>query len=166
MTHGITTGIAGLLLAGAAGVIDPPQVDPRAVYGPDEHIFVPADEIDWRAGPEALPGGVEHAVLEGDPGEAGMFVMRLKLPDGYEIPPHTHPGVERVTVLSGTFRVGKGHRFDAEQTDALTAGGFTVMPAGMQHYAVAEGETVIQITTVGPWDIHYDNPRDDPRLSE
>lgn len=165
MAYEITSGLAGLLLAaGSAAILENPRVDPRTAYGPDSHIRVAADEIEWRSGPRSLPEGAEYAVLEGDPGEPGMFVMRLKLPDGFVIPPHTHPGVERVTVISGTFHLGHGGRFDAERTEALPAGSFTVMPPGMQHYAVAEGETVIQITTVGPWEIHYIDPADDPRL--
>lgn len=164
MAHEITSGLAGLLMAAlGASIVNTSERDPRTAYGPDSHIQILADEIQWESGPRSLPEGAEYAVLEGDPGQPGMFVMRLKLPDGFVIPPHTHPGVERVTVISGTFHLGHGARFDRDRLERLPAGSFTVMPPGMRHFAVAEGETVVQITSIGPWDIHYLNPADDPR---
>ena len=48
-------------------------------------------EIQWKDGPPTLPRGAKMAVLEGDPTKEGFFVMRLKVPDGYHIPAHTHP---------------------------------------------------------------------------
>ncbi|MCC5822786.1 MAG: cupin domain-containing protein [Phycisphaerales bacterium] len=164
MAHEITSGLAGLLMAAiGASIVGAPERDPRTAYGPDTHIQIVADEIAWESGPRSLPDGAEYAVLEGDPSGPGMFVMRLKLPDGFVIPPHTHPGVERVTVISGAFHLGHGGRFDPDRLERLPAGSFTVMPPGMRHFAVAEGETVVQITSIGPWEIDYINPADDPR---
>src|SRR5271166_4321134 len=57
--------------------------------------------IQWQPGPPSLPKGAWIAVLEGNPTKEGPFVFRLKLPDGYRVPPHTHPKSERVTVISG-----------------------------------------------------------------
>lgn len=137
--------------------------DPRTAYGPDEHILVPVDDIDWQPGPESLAEGAEYAVLEGDPSSSGMFVMRLRLPDGFIISPHTHPNVERVTVISGTFNLGHGAEFDRDAANRMPAGSFTSMPPGMQHFAFVEGETVVQLTSIGPWEINYIDPDDDPR---
>src|SRR5205823_4479554 len=36
-------------------------------------------------------------------------------------------------------------------------------PAGMKHFVQVQGETVIQLHGVGPWQIVYVNPADDPR---
>src|SRR3954447_22587508 len=121
------------------------------------------DELAWKEGPPSLPKGAKIAVLEGDPGKAGPFVFRLKLPDGYRVPPHTHPKTERVTVLSGTFHLGMGDRFDPNAARALPAGTYGHWPAGMTHYVWAEGETVLQFHGEGPWSIRYVNPADDPR---
>ncbi len=145
--------------AGAEGK----DYEPRTVYGPQEHIIYAPDEITWEVGPGSLPEGVEHAILEGDLGEAGMFVMRLRFPDGYVIPPHTHPNFERVTVLSGTFFLGHGEELDRAKARRLEAGGFTTMLPKTVHFAIAEGETVVQLTSIGPWEINYINPEDDPR---
>lgn len=131
--------------------------------GPEHHLLYQAGEIDWQPAPPSLEPGAEIAVLEGDPGAREVFTMRLKLPDGYVISPHTHPNVERVTVLSGTFLLGDGE-VDREAMERLEAGSYTSMPPGMVHCALAEGETVIQLTSVGPWVINYVDPDDDPRL--
>ncbi len=131
--------------------------------GPDEHITHTADDVPWTAGPASLEPGAEMAILEGDPAERGVFTMRLRLPDGFVINPHTHPRHERVTVLSGTFNLGHGDTVEPDTAMALEPGSYTTMPPGMQHWAIADGETVIQLTSVGPWEIHYINPDDDPR---
>src|SRR3954451_9051050 len=95
-------------------------------------VYPPAD-LKWGSGPASLPPGAKLAVLEGDPAKEGPFVMRLKLPDGYRIPPHEHPKAERITVISGTFNVGMGDKFDLKAGRAMVAGPFGTWPAGMKH---------------------------------
>lgn len=133
--------------------------------GPEEHITFRPDDMDWGPSPSLEPN-LEVAVLEGDPSEPGVFTMRIKIPDGGFISPHWHENVERVTVLSGTFHLGHGEELDQEAAEALEPGTYTSMPREMRHFAIAEGETIIQLTSVGPWVIHYVNPEDDPRLRE
>ena len=135
-------------------------------YAGDEMELYPADKINWKKGPPSLPAGAEVAVLEGDPAKEGPFTMRLKLPAGYRIPPHTHPKVERVTIIAGKFRLGMGETFKAEDTKVLPAGSFGYWPAGMKHFAWAEGETIVQLHGTGPWDIVYVDPADDPRAKK
>lgn len=125
-------------------------------------LFRP-DDIKWEAGPPSLPAGAQMAVLEGDPKKEGPFTMRLKLPDGFRVMPHTHPKTERVTVMAGTFNLGMGEKFDEKATQALPAGSHGHWPAGMKHFAWAKGETIIQLHGIGPWQIVYVNPADDPR---
>jgi quercetin dioxygenase-like cupin family protein len=128
----------------------------------DARLFGP-DEIQWQDGPKSVPPGAKLAVLEGDPTKDGPFVMRLQLPDGYKIPPHTHPKVERVTVISGTFNIVMGDKLDARDARKMRAGSFGYWAAGMKHLVWAEGETVVQLHGIGPWSINYVNPADDPR---
>jgi quercetin dioxygenase-like cupin family protein len=123
----------------------------------------PADKIKWQEGPPSLPKGAMIAVLEGDPTKEGAFVFRVKLPDGYRIPPHTHPKTERVTVLSGTFNIGMGEKFDEMAGKAMPAGTYGHWATGMKHFVWAKGETVLQFHGMGPWSIQYVNPGDDPR---
>lgn len=132
--------------------------------GPEHHLVFQPGEIEWRPAPASLERGAEIAILEGDPSESGVFTMRIRMPDGFRIAPHWHPNVERVTVISGTFHLGPGDSLDKGAAQPLGPGSYTSMPPGMRHYAFAEGETVVQISTVGPWQINYVNPADDPRL--
>src|SRR5688572_6019258 len=127
------------------------------------HLY-PSAEIVWRDGPPSLPAGAKLAILEGDPAKDGFFTMRLRLPDGYKIPPHWHPKVEHVTVISGSFLIGMGERFDAKATKAMNAGAFGFWPAGMKHFVSVKGVTIVQFHGVGPWGINYVNPSDDPRI--
>jgi quercetin dioxygenase-like cupin family protein len=129
----------------------------------DGHKVVSPQEIKWGPAPPSIPPGAQAAVLYGDPGKEGLFALRLKLPKGYHIPPHTHPKPEIVTVLSGTFRLGMGKTADQSKGDALPAGSFFALSPGMEHFAFADEDTVIQLNSTGPWGLTYVNPKDDPR---
>lgn len=159
----IGTMLSLLLLVGAASAQDEPATK-IADKGPKHHLLYQPAKIEWRDGPASLEPGAQFAVLEGDPGKPGFFTMRIKMPDGYYISPHWHPNVERVTVISGVFLLGSGETMDKKATERLEAGSYTSMPPGMRHFAIAEGETVIQLTTIGPWKINYVREKDDPRL--
>jgi quercetin dioxygenase-like cupin family protein len=128
----------------------------------DHEILTPAD-VKWQDGPASLPKGAQMAVLEGDPAKDGPFVLRVKLPDGFRIAPHTHPKDERVTVLSGTLYLGTGEKFDEKRAVAMPAGSYGRTGAGMKHFGWVKGETVLQLHGTGPWSIQYVNPEDDPR---
>jgi hypothetical protein len=121
------------------------------------------DGLKWQDGPPALPPGAQIAVLEGDPNKEGPFVFRVKVPDGYRIPPHTHSKPERITVISGTFHLGMGDTFDLTKGQALPAGTYGNWPPGMKHFVWVKGETIVQFHGDGPWKIDYVNPSDDPR---
>ena len=128
----------------------------------DLSIHTPSS-IKWQKGPASIPAGAKLAILEGDPAKEGPFVIRLFLPDGYRLPPHTHPKPERLTVISGTFNIGMGDKFDATKGKPMPAGTFGTWPPGMKHFVWAKGDTVVQLHGMGPWTIEYLNPADDPR---
>src|SRR5215210_5107721 len=75
------------------------------------HQSVSAAQLKWAPVP-SLPKGAQISVIEGPMNQAVPFTVRLKFPDNYRIPPHTHPAVERITVLSGTFHMGMGEKFE------------------------------------------------------
>ena len=127
------------------------------------HKIVTPQEVTWGPAPVELPAGAQAAVLLGDPGKEGLFVLRLKLPKGYRVPPHTHSVQEVVTVMSGMFRVGMGETADQSKAQPLPAGSFLALPPGTAHHVFIDEDTVIQISTNGPWDLKYVNPKDDPR---
>jgi hypothetical protein len=127
------------------------------------HVMVRPDEVQWGPAPPSLPAGAKAAILMGDPSKAGPYVLRAKLPDGYKVPAHWHPTDENVTVLQGTLMVGKGEVLSVKASESLPAGSYMRMPKEMHHFAWAKGETIIQVHGIGPFEVTYVNPADDPR---
>lgn len=135
----------------------------RAGEHQSDHIMLVPTNLTWIDGPASLPKGAKSAVIEGDPAKTGPFTMRLILPANYKVPPHWHPGIEHVTVLSGSFHMGLGEVFDESKAAKLPIGGFAVMAIGTRHFAFTKEETTIQLHGIGPWGITYVKPADDPR---
>jgi hypothetical protein len=129
-------------------------------------VVVTPDKIQWGPAPPVFQSGAQFAVIAGDPGKTGPFVVRLKLPDGYRIMPHWHPTSETVTVISGEFHVGMGDKFDESTLATLPAQSVAVVPTHHNHYAMAKGETVVQVNAMGPFKMTYVNPADDPSKSQ
>lgn len=130
----------------------------------DEAIFVNPGEIQWGDAPPSLPRGAKMAVLHGDPGKKAPFTVRFKAADGYQIPPHWHSKDEQLTIIMGTFVLHMGDTMDAPAHE-LTAGSYHFLPAKMHHAAKVKGETIVQVDGMGPFDIHYLKPADDPTKS-
>jgi hypothetical protein len=99
------TAVAGGLLAALAAA-------PLAAHEP-HHTVVPADAVTWGPAPPSLPPGAQAAVLLGSPAKEGPFVLRLKFPPGYIVPPHRHTKDEMVTVIA--LRDGRGRDDRADQ---------------------------------------------------
>jgi quercetin dioxygenase-like cupin family protein len=125
------------------------------------HIMLQPSDMTWTDLP-ALPG-VKIAVIEGPLTEAGPIMFRLKFPANYKVMPHRHPGIEHITVISGTLHLGMGDTFDASKTHALTVGSVGIMPPGTNHFVWTSVETITQVHSTGPWSVTYVNPADDPR---
>jgi quercetin dioxygenase-like cupin family protein len=148
--------VAATFLLGLAGA-------PRAADKSEKPGAVSMAAADMKFGPAppSLPAGAQLAVLHGDPGKKGPFAMRLKVPDGYKVPPHWHSNDEELTIVSGTFLLSMGDKA-GENTQTLTAGAYHFLPAKMHHAAAAKGETIVELHGPGPFDIHYLDPHDDP----
>src|SRR6185369_6979422 len=93
--------------------------------------------------------------------KSGPFTVRLKMPSGYKIPPHWHTQDEQLTILTGTFVLHMGDAMDAASHD-LGPGAYHFLPGKMHHAAETKGEVTLQLHGMGPFDIHYLNPADDP----
>jgi len=134
-----------------------------ALPAASQNAFTP-DQMKWGPAPPFLPAGAQVAVLEGDPTAAsGDFTIRVKMPDGYRIAPHWHPRRENVTVITGTLKVGMGDSFDVMKMASFPMGSFAYLDPSMHHYAMASGDTVVQIHGISPVEFVYVNPSDDPR---
>lgn len=126
----------------------------------DSHTMMQAGDLKWAPLPSIA--GAMAATIEGPASKAGPFTMRLKLPANAKIPPHFHPGIEHVTVMSGTFHLGHGEKFDESKLTALPAGSIAIMQPKSPHFATVKEETIVQLHGMGPWSVVYVNPADDP----
>ena len=113
--------------------------------------------------PNALPPGALIAVVRGDPTVPGESTLEVSMPDGYRLPPHFHPSYEHVEVRAGTLLAGMGDRLDPKRTRALSTGDSATAPAGMHHFSIAKGRTVLLVTFDGPYTITYPRASDAPQ---
>ena len=162
MTH-MTRSIAFVRLSGLLGAVAMFSTATLLHAAEPHHTVVPAESVQWGPAPPSLPPGAQAAVLMGSPAKEGPFVIRLKFPAGFIVPPHRHSKDEFVTVIAGKFAIGSGETLEREGLKALPPASFVHLPAGMPHYAWAEAESVVQINGVGPFDVTYIDPKDDPR---
>jgi len=157
LTRVVSLVMAGAVLAGSLAAQAPAQ---QPVQGMQMSLVSP-DALKWM---QIRPGN-EMAVVYGDPSKAGeLYAVRFRFADGFKVPAHWHPQDEYATVLQGTLLLGMGTKWDAEQlTSTLTAGTYVFVPKQMPHFALAKGETILQAHGVGPFQIIYADPADDPR---
>jgi quercetin dioxygenase-like cupin family protein len=140
-----------------------------AVHGQTHsHVITTTGEARWGAAPPFLPAGAQIAVLSGDPTKAEAYAVRLKFPANYAIPAHSHPTDENVVVTSGSVTFGMGDKLTKGTANkTLSAGGYALMPADMNHYAfTTTTESTIVLYGIGPVEFKYVNPADDPRNSK
>jgi len=164
MSHREFLNVIRLLTVLGAAAIMSVVAAPQAAA--QHHTIVSADDVKWGPAPPSLPPGAQAAVLLGSPAKDGPFVLRLKFPAGFIVPPHRHSKDELLTVISGRVAFGAGEKVDRPSLKPLPPASFVHMPAGTAHYVVAEGETVVQINGNGPFDVTYINPKDDPRKKD
>jgi hypothetical protein len=134
-------------------------------HQPGQSIFkaILPEEIDWKTFP-AFPPSARLAVVVGEPLQQGPYTIRVKVPRGVKLMPHSHPEDRVYTVISGTFYIGLGDRFDAEKLQAYPPGAVIVLPGNTSHFHWAKsGEYVTQVTAIGPLGLEYINSNDDPR---
>lgn len=149
----LALGVVGALLATVAVA----QTPPAGV------VAVTPSEMKWGAqGGLALPG-MEQTKLVGDPAKPGPYTVRLKFPAGYKLAPHTHPDSREVTVLSGTWNIGYGDKFDPAKLKALPAGSFYTEPANVAHFIELREPVVIQVSGTGPSGRSFVNPADNTK---
>ena len=139
----------------------PPPKPQAAATAKPKAAAAPA--LHWGPAPAVFPKGAQMAVVSGDPGKEGQFVIQLSMPDGYKIPPHFHPTDENVEVKKGTFMVGMGDKFDAASTKPMAVGAKSTVPAQMHHFAMAKVATTVSVSAMGPFAMTYVNPADNPQ---
>jgi hypothetical protein len=110
--------------------------------------FRTPEEIRWVQNPN---GTNAQAILHGDPSKPGPYVVRLKWYPGKMSRPHFHQNDRFFVVISGTWWLGTGEKFDPDSTVPAPAGSYVIHRGGRIHYDGAKDvETVIQVWGMGP----------------
>jgi hypothetical protein len=117
------------------------ELDPKAIA-----ITLPAD-IHWIAN----PNGSERAVIAGDPDKPGLYVELTKWKAHHNSRPHFHPNDRYITVLSGTWWVNTGPRYDPEGMRPVPAGSVvTHFAKGIHYDGARDGDVILEIVGIGP----------------
>jgi uncharacterized protein (TIGR02246 family) len=149
----------------SAPVSTTPMPTPGAVATPTDITdmqMVAGTSISWSDfTPPGFDRGMKLAVLHGDPGKKGDYVVRLLFPAGYRFPVHWHPGAEHLTVVSGTFQLGMGNTADWSALKTYAPGDFLYIPPRHAHFggSAAQGPSVIQLHGEGPFQVMLGAPR-------
>lgn len=154
-----------VLLATVVGLLSiatatPQEPKPHTTSKSNMSVATP-DGLKWMP----IRPGNEMAIVYGDPSKAGeLYAVRFRFADGFKVPAHWHPQDEHATVLQGTLLLGMGAKWDqALLTTEMKTGSYIFLPKEMPHFALAKGETILQAHGIGPFQIVYSNPADDPK---
>lgn len=133
--------------SGAPAVAADPIVPPDAHIDPTHVTYLWPSQIHWRG----RPGGPQMAALVGDSTKPGFYIVLMKFPPHLMSHPHFHTYDRYATVLSGTWWVGTGTKFQPDKMVPMPAGSFVTDLAGKVHYDGAkDGWVVLEICGQGP----------------
>ena len=148
--------IASLLALITLSCCGPAQhVDAKNFAADQKQIVVRNATPNYKPCPPTLRVTCELAVLEGNPREEGLFTIRIRTTEPFVVTPHNHPASERVTVLHGRLNVGFGTELDKTTGLTFEQGDYYVNKRGEHHYVWSDEPVELQITGLGPWEMHF-----------
>ena len=116
---------------------------------PKEAVKLTPAELQWKPG--RVTPSPEVAFVLGDDSKPGLYVFRVRFPPNFKLEAHGHPDDRRYTILSGTWYIGWGKKFDESKLIALPAGSFYTEPANIPHFVATKDEgAIIEISGTGP----------------
>ena len=126
---------------GLFGLVNAAEPDPKVMK-----VNLPAD-LKWTTS----ASGNSTAVLYGDPSKPGLYIVLTKWSPGHMSRPHMHPNDRFITVISGTWWVATGPKYDPENMVPMPAGSFVTHFGKQIHYDGArDGEALLEILGEGP----------------
>jgi quercetin dioxygenase-like cupin family protein len=133
----------------------------------DRRATIRLEDVPWpsaRAGGAGTSGatGIETVVLKGDPAQAGLYTLMLRVGPNVRIQPHSHGDDRVATVVKGTWYFAYGAAFNESALQALGPGSFYTEPPNTPHFAMTKDEVVLQITGTGPSSTTYVDPSKAP----
>jgi quercetin dioxygenase-like cupin family protein len=139
--------------------------EPVRPHQPGQAVFraILPEGIEWKPF-AAFPSAARLAIVAGEPVREGSYTIRVKLPHGTKMLPHSHPEDRMYTVISGIFYIGLGDNFDAEKLKAYPPGSVIILPGNTSHFHWEKsGDYITQVTAIGPLGLEYIDAQDDPR---
>lgn len=125
-------------------------------------LTLTTEQMVWEPNPRVPGLGVARIIGKGT--ESGPYVYRVKFPSGRVVQAHSHPDDRTYTVISGTWHIGWGEKYDESKLIALGPGSFYTEPAGVAHFvATPDGEAIVQVTGTGPTKADYVDPMHAPK---
>jgi hypothetical protein len=116
---------------------------------PKDAVLLTPGDFKWKPSPQ-VPG-LEKAAMISDDTKPGPYLFRTKFPPNFKLQAHGHPDERRYTIVSGTWYIGWGKKFDESKLIALPAGSFYTEPAKIPHFvATRDDGAVIEISGTGP----------------
>ena len=119
-----------LIIAAIASVVHAQEGELR--LGPSEINALAT--VNAGAGTSGV-SGIQTRTLKGDATKSGIYTIQLTIPANVRIQAHTHPDDRVATVISGTWYIGYGAKFDESKLKPLTAGSFYTEPPDVAHFA-------------------------------
>ena len=139
----VSMAVSTAALFAVFGLVNAAEPDPKALK-----YTLPAN-LKW----SESASGNSTAVLYGDPSKPGLYIVLTKWSPGKMSRPHMHPNDRFITVISGTWWVGWGEKYDPASTKAIPAGSFVTHYGNQLHYDGAKDEEcLLQIVGMGPAD--------------
>jgi hypothetical protein len=148
--------IAGSVLAGAILLIS-------GLAFSQDHALITPGQLVWKP----LIPGVEMAIVSGDPDKkGGLYVIRIRSKGDVKVPPHWHPTDEHITVLTGSFLIARGDKYDTSKLSEMKVGSHSLMPATIPHFGLHKAGNVVEVYGEGPFAPTFVNPEDDPNRAK
>lgn len=95
--------------------------------------------------------GSRTAILAGNPSQSGLYIILYKWSPNRMSRPHWHPKDRFISVLSGTWWVGTGAKYDPASMTPISPGSFVTHFANQIHYDGAKDEeTTMLVIGEGP----------------
>lgn len=133
-----------------------------AMEAPETGLTMTPEQMIWEPNPRVPGLGVARIISKGT--ESGPYVYRVKFPPGRIVQAHSHPDDRTYTVISGTWSIGWGEKYDESKLIPLGPGSFYTEPAGVAHFvATPDGEAIVQVTGMGPTKADYVDPAHAPK---
>jgi len=99
------------------------------------------DSIDFK--PDARLPGIASALIAGNPKQGPNYTVIVRFSPGTRVPAHYHPDQRVITVISGTYYLGGGEKFDEGALKPYGPGMVIIIPARAPHFSGSKDDGTV-----------------------